>query len=252
MKHGNENLPASDTWRVKPVEHLDEKHMEDLLLYRDGSVLVLNKPSGIAVHKGAHKGADIESFFHHLQFGLPRIPALAHRLDRETSGCLVLGRHAQAIKRLGHVFSSNQVKKTYLALVVGAPEKDEGVLNSPILKTGSGSRWRIELHPEGQHALTHFKVLQRGEVSLLELMPHTGRTHQLRVHCAGAGFPIVGDPFYGVKSGQLSAENASTMLHAASIAIPFYDKKPAIEVSAPLPNHVAACMQAHGLHAMLA
>lgn len=234
-------------WRAQPVLHLSAEEIQSLLLYRDAGVLILNKPASIAVHKGAHKGADIESFFHHVQFGLPRIPALAHRLDRETSGCLVLGRHAQAIKRLGHIFSSNQAEKTYLALVVGAPKSDAGVLDQPILKTGSGARWRIELHPDGQSALTYYEVLHRGAVSLLKLTPKTGRTHQLRVHCAGAGFPVVGDPFYGVKEGTLSAQNASTMLHAWKIILPFADKKPALAATAPLPMHFVTCMQAHGI-----
>lgn len=245
----NENLEETSPYKAPAITTMSEAAMVGSLLFRDASVLVLNKPAGIAVHKGAHAGADIEAFFPHIQFGLPRVPALAHRLDRETSGCLVLGRHAQALKRLGHCFSSNQAEKTYLALVVGAPKDDAGVMDAPILKTGQGARWRIVLDASGQEAITHYEVLQRGEVSLLKLTPKTGRTHQLRVHCAGAGFPIVGDPFYGVKEGDLSAKNASTMLHAASIAIPYYDKKPPIAATAPLPAHMLALMEHYGITA---
>lgn len=245
----NENLGKTSLFQAPAVIQMDEAAMLARLIFRDASVLILDKPAGIAVHKGAHGGADIEAFFPHLQFGLPRVPALAHRLDRETSGCLVLGRHAQALKRLGHCFSSNQVEKTYLALTVGAPPTDSGVLDTPILKTGHGARWRIVLDASGQEAITHYEVLHRGDVSLLKLTPKTGRTHQLRVHCAGAGFPIVGDPFYGVKEGLLSAQHASTMLHAASIAIPYYDKKPAIAAAAPLPAHMLALMEEYQIAA---
>ncbi len=231
------------SFRAAPVTELSEAQMHALVLYRDAGVLIINKPAGIAVHKGAHGGADIESFFHHLQFGLPRVPSLAHRLDRETSGCLVLGRHPQAIRRLGHLFSSNQAEKTYLALVVGAPQQEYFTLDTPIRKTGHGARWRIELHPDGQQAITHVRVLQSGEVSLLELTPKTGRTHQLRVHLAGAGLPILGDPFYGVKEGKFSAAEASTMLHAWKIALPYDAKKTAITATAPLPNHLRVCLQ---------
>ncbi len=247
MINRNENLEALSPYKAPVISQLSAAEMEASLLFRDASVLILNKPAGIAVHKGAHGGPDIEAFFPHLQFGLPRVPALAHRLDRETSGCLVLGRHAQALKRLGHCFSSNQTGKTYLALTVGAPKEDSCVLDTPILKTGHGSRWRIVLDAKGQEAITHVEVLHRGEVSLLKLAPKTGRTHQLRVHCAGAGYPIVGDPFYGVKEGALSAANASTMLHASHIRIPYYDKKPAIEATAPLPAHMLALMEKYGI-----
>src|ERR1700756_1645690 len=99
-----------------------------LLLYRDGLMLALNKPAGIAVHRGPKGGASLEDDFDALRFGLPRKPALAHRLDRETSGCLVLGRHRRALAQLGRLFKSGAVEKTYWAMVEGGPDADEGAI----------------------------------------------------------------------------------------------------------------------------
>src|SRR5256885_10303084 len=102
------------------------------LIYRDGLMLVLDKPAGIAVHKGPKGGASLEDFFEHLRFGLPRPPALAHRLDRDTSGCLVLGRHRKALAHLGALFKHGRVGKTYWAIVEGGPEADAGGIDLPL------------------------------------------------------------------------------------------------------------------------
>lgn len=230
--------------RVKPTPQLDfsEKEMVERLLYRDAHLLIFNKPAGIAVHIGANAPVSIEQFFGHLQFGLPKPPVLAHRLDRETSGCLVLGRHRQATVKLGELFQHNKVQKTYHALVVGTPETPEGIINRPILKSGQGSRWRITLDDAGQPAVTEYRVLAKGEgASLLELKPHTGRTHQLRVHCAyGLGCAIIGDPFYGAKEGVFSNREANLMLHASEVQIPYDTKKAVIHAVALLPEHFIA------------
>lgn len=246
---GEDVTTAYPDFLAPEVAGFDEAQMLEQLLYRDACMLIMNKPAGIAVHKGAHKGLDYESFFHFLQFGLPRTPKLAHRLDRETSGCLVLGRHTKALARLGKRFTQNRVEKTYLALVVGRPAQDTGIIDMPILKTGEGARWRIILDPAGQESITHYQLLDyQNGVSLLRLSPKTGRTHQLRVHLAGLGTPIIGDPFYGEKPEEYAAGNATTMLHAHQIEIPYYPNKPAISVTAPLPEHMLACMRAHGLN----
>jgi RluA family pseudouridine synthase len=225
-----------------PLLSVSEAEMLARLLHRDAHFLVINKPPGIAVHIGANATVSIEQFFKYLQFGLPKPPVLAHRLDRETSGCLVLGRHRQATARLGELFKRNQIEKTYLALVHGAPEAEFGVIDRPILKSGQGSRWRITLDDAGQPAITEYKLLARAQnASLLELHPKTGRTHQLRVHCAFAlGCPIIGDPFYGPTTGMYTASNTSLMLHAARILIPYTQGKPALDVRAPLPPHILA------------
>jgi len=237
--------------RVKPPPKLafSETDMLERLLYRDAHLLVFNKPAGIAVHIGANATVSIEQFFGHLRFGLPKPPVLGHRLDRETSGCLVLGRHKQATAKLGELFKRSVVQKTYHALVVGKPEVSEGVIDRPILKSGQGSRWRITLDAAGQPATTGYRVIAEGEgVSLLELQPKTGRTHQLRVHCAYAlQCPVIGDPFYGEKEGRFAHRESNLMLHATNVVIPYDAKKPAVSATAPLPEHIRVMAELCGV-----
>lgn len=204
------------------------------LIYRDAMMLVLNKPSGIPVHKGFGGGETIDDWLEHLQFGLPRKPALGHRLDKDTSGCLILGRHAEALRRLSHMFSNNQIKKTYWAIVKGKPAQGEGRIDLPLMKRVKGShRWHMKADPNGQEAITDYKVLKtEGEWSWLELKPQTGRTHQLRVHCAELGCPILGDKIYGGET------EVPLMLHARAIEVPLYPKKPNILVEADAPEHM--------------
>lgn len=211
-----------------------KEEIEARLLYRDACLLVLDKPAGIAVHVTAHDTVALDQAFHHLQFGLPRPPALAHRLDRGTSGCLVLGRHRKALDRLGKMFKNQNITKTYMAVVSGVPSEREGTISASILKSGEGSKWKMSLDPAGQEAVTEYRVLSSGEgMSVLELKPKTGRTHQIRLHCAFAlNTPILGDPFYAAPS------EFPMQLHAQKLSIPYYNNKPPIAVEAPLPAHM--------------
>src|SRR5271157_1785974 len=118
-----------------------EAEINARLLYRDALILVLDKPAGIAVHKGPKGGDNFEASFHHLRFGLPRNPALAHRLDRDTSGCLVLGRHHKALEKLGLLFKQGKVEKIYWAVVVGGPAQDEGLIDLPLGRLDAGRGW---------------------------------------------------------------------------------------------------------------
>ena len=168
------------------------------LLYRDGLMLVIDKPAGLAVHRGPKGGESLEDHFGALRFGLPRAPALAHRLDRETSGCLVLGRHRRALGDLGRLFKNGAIGKTYWALVEGGPEAGEGQIDMPLGRLDETRGWWMKRDPQGQPAATTWKVLGKsGDKTWLALEPLTGRTHQLRVHCAEMGWPIVGDSIYG-------------------------------------------------------
>jgi tRNA pseudouridine32 synthase / 23S rRNA pseudouridine746 synthase len=131
------------------------------LLYRDGLMLVLDKPAGFAVHKGPKGGESLEDYFGALRFGLPRAPALAHRLDRDTSGCLVLGRHRKALAELGRLFKAGRVGKTYWALVEGGPDDDEGRIDLPLGRKDATRGWWMKHDPQGQPAMTTWKVLGR-------------------------------------------------------------------------------------------
>jgi tRNA pseudouridine32 synthase / 23S rRNA pseudouridine746 synthase len=213
------------------------------LLYRDGLMLVLDKPAGFAVHKGPKGGESLEDYFGALRFGLPRAPALAHRLDRDTSGCLVLGRHRKALAELGRLFKAGRVGKTYWAVVEGGPTEDAGRIDLPLGRKDATRGWWMQHDPQGQPAATTWKVLGRMERSTwLALEPLTGRTHQLRVHCAAMGWPIVGDSIYGTAP---RSAGPALQLHSREIVVPLYKNRAPISVSAPVPLHMherlAAC-----------
>jgi tRNA pseudouridine32 synthase / 23S rRNA pseudouridine746 synthase len=299
---------------------LDPEEMVARLLYRDGLMLVIDKPAGIAVHRGPKGGESLEDHFGALRFGLPRAPALAHRLDRETSGCLVLGRHRKALATLGRLFKSGAIGKCYWAVVEGGPAEDEGVIDLPLGRRDESRGWWMKPDPAGQPAVTKWKVLGRGQwgaseqaqntqltqnaeldvagdrassvpspacgggtgrgpaertgqthplptpppqagegarpsqgkrvdsqqaqpLTWLLLEPVTGRTHQLRVHCAARGFPIVGDTIYGTQASLRSLRKADSPrtggpplhLHSREIVVPLYKNRAPIKVMAPVP-----------------
>lgn len=218
------------------------EQMVSRLLYRDALMLVIDKPAGFAVHRGPKGGESLEDHFDALRFGLPRRPALAHRLDRETSGCLVLGRHRKALAQLGRLFKSGAVEKTYWAIVEGGPDADEGVIELPLGRLDATRGWWMKPDPKGQPAVTRWRVLGRcsphaggGTSTWLALEPVTGRTHQLRVHCAEMGWPIVGDTIYGTAP---RAGGPGLHLHAREIVVPLYKNREAIRVVAPVPPHM--------------
>ena len=213
------------------------------LLYRDGLILVIDKPAGLPVHAGPGGGPNLEAAFDALRFGLPRPPALAHRLDRDTSGCLVLGRHRKALARLGRLFAAGQVEKVYWAVVDGAPAEPEGQVELALRKLTRRTGWTMVADRNGQTAITDYRVLGRTDgLTWLECRPRTGRTHQIRVHCAALGCPVVGDPTYG----RPGAPRGPLMLHARALTLPLYPGKPPIEVTAPVPAHMRAPLQACG------
>jgi tRNA pseudouridine32 synthase/23S rRNA pseudouridine746 synthase len=256
------------------------------LLYRDGLMLVIDKPAGYAVHRGPKGGEALEDYFDALRFGLPRAPALAHRLDRDTSGCLVLGRHRKALALLGKLFKQGKVGKTYWAVVEGGPEADEGRIEIALAKRDENRGWWMKADPTGLPSVTTWKVMGRflhpspagggsprsGGVGAdstraqnvtppgafgatlpfqgrdkkqtwLALEPVTGRTHQLRVHCAEMGWPIVGDTIYGnaPRSG-----GPPLHLHAREVTVPISKNKPPVTVTAPVPAHMREMLSACG------
>ena len=221
--------------------------MVSRLLYRDGLMLVIDKPAGFAVHRGPKGGESLEDHFDALRFGLPRAPALAHRLDRDTSGCLVLGRHRKALAQLGRLFKSGAIDKTYWAVVEGAPETDGGVIELPLGRLDETRGWWMKHDPNGQPAITNWRVMGRGGTQTwLALEPVTGRTHQLRVHCAEMGWPILGDAIYGAapRSG-----GPVLHLHAREIVVPLSKNRQPIRVTAPVPQHLRAALTACGWEA---
>ena len=255
-------------------KEMTPEEMVSRLLYRDGLMLVIDKPAGFAVHNGPKGGISLEDHFSALRFGLPRSPSLAHRLDRDTSGCLVLGRHRKALAALGKRFKNGEVGKTYWAVVEGSPATDEGVIDLPLGRLDVTRGWWMKHDPQGQPAVTKWKVMGRaasvspcrgetgsrsepeGEVSRphpdgfavgpppagegkgltwLALEPLTGRTHQLRVHCAEMGWPILGDNIYGNAPRH---DGPVLHLHAREVVVPLYKNRDPIKVTAPVPEHM--------------
>src|SRR4051794_32305100 len=219
------------------------------LLYRDGLMLVIDKPAGFAVHRGPKGGESLEDHFDALRFGLPRAPSLAHRLDRDTSGCLVLGRHRKALEKLGALFKQGKISKTYWAVVEGGPEGEEGVIDLPLGRLDAGRGWWMKVDPlAGLPSKTLWKVLGRGEhagkpAAWMEFQPLTGRTHQLRVHSSALGWPIAGDPIYGSEGRE---SELPLHLHARGVKIPLSNNKPPVEVEAPVPAHMRELLAACG------
>jgi len=216
--------------------------LQALVLYRDSNLILLNKPAGLAVHGGPKTPVHLEAMLDALRFNLSHSPKLAHRLDRDTAGCLILARHDKALVRLGKLFTAGAVAKTYWAVVEGGPQDDQGRVDLPLRKVSTiEDGWRMIGDPQGQAAATRWQVKGRGNgMCWLELKPETGRTHQIRVHCAsGLGSPILGDPVYG-KSG--------VMLHLQShaVSIPYWADRPPVQVSAPVPEHMRAALTACG------
>jgi tRNA pseudouridine32 synthase/23S rRNA pseudouridine746 synthase len=220
------------------------EEMGSRLLYRDGLMLIIDKPAGLSVHKGPKGGPSLEDHFDALRFGLPRTPGLAHRLDKETSGCLVLGRHRKALADLSLLFRHGKVGKTYWAVVEGGPEAAEGRIDIPLGKLDDTRGWWMKPDPNGLPSSSTWKVMGRAEgLTWLALEPLTGRTHQLRVHCAETGFPVLGDNIYGSAP---RTGGPRLHLHAREIVVPLYKNRAPIKVVAPVPSHMREQLMACG------
>ncbi|TDH57927.1 RNA pseudouridine synthase [Dankookia rubra] len=201
-------------------------------------MLILDKPPGLAVHRGPRGGASLEDWLPALAMGRKRLPQPAHRLDADTAGCLVLGRTKPMLATLGALFAAGRAEKTYWAVVRGAPPQAAGTVDAPLLKRSTArDGWWMAVDPAGQPARTAWRVLGAAAgLTWLELRPRTGRTHQIRVHCAHLGCPILGDARYGGGEGRLH-------LLARAIALPLDPPRAAV---APPPPHMRAALAACG------
>jgi len=216
-RHASGTAAAMDFW-------------ENRVLFIDGEAIVIDKPAGLAVHPGARTPESLEAYLHHLRFGFKRLPLPVHRLDRDTSGCLLLARNPKAHKAFQRAFEEKKVAKTYVAVLDGVPDEEAGTVDMALGKTSTAEDgWRMVPEPAGKAAVTHWRVAAvRDGRAILVFTPETGRTHQIRVHAAaGIGIAIVGDPVYGAGKGPL-------LLHALSLTVE-RGAKPPIEANAPLP-----------------
>ena len=213
--------------------------LSDRVLFLDGEAIVVDKPAGLPVDTPRDGALALENHLDSLKFGFRRWPTAVHRLDRDTSGCLLLARNPKAHARFQQAFEQGLVEKTYLAIVEGVLDAHEGVIDLALTKTSTVENgWRMVADVDGKRAVTHWRTLSTiGARTMIEFKPETGRTHQIRVHAAtGLGLPIVGDPVYGLGN---SKNGAATLLHASALRLVREGKQP-VEALAPLPDSFAA------------
>ena len=207
------------------------------ILFEDAEALVIDKPGGLPLDPPRAGGDSLENYLEDLKLGFQRPPQAVHRLDRDTSGCLLLARNPRALKRFAAAFEERLVEKRYLGIVAGMVEGEEGTIALSLSKVSTAKDgWRMIPARKGKPAVTHWRKLgSRNGMTLVEFRPETGRTHQIRVHAAsGLGAPLLGDPVYGSGKGA-----PRTMLHAAGLVVPRGDKAPIIAASS-LPADFAA------------
>lgn len=210
--------------------------MEIPILFQDSRFVVLDKPAGLAVHPGPRGGPSVEDFF-------PRLsrrkdgPWLAHRLDADTAGCLVVALRKAALLAAQAEFAAGRAEKTYWAVCTGTPPTETGTVDAPLLRRSDPSGWRMAIDPAGQPARTDWRLLgARDGRSWIEFTPRTGRTHQIRIHAARLGCPLLGDPVYGAAGPPLHLLARRIRLALA----------PALTAEAPIPAHMRAALDRIG------
>lgn len=228
------------TVQRRPLSPDEAAFAESLVIHRDKDALVINKPPGLATQGGTKTSEHVDALLDGLWFDAEQRPKLVHRLDKDTSGALLLARSARAAAYFSKSFSGRTAKKVYWALVVGVPSIEDGVIDLPLSKQpGTGGEKMHVDEEEGQTARSRYRVIDQAgtRCAWVELQPFTGRTHQLRVHMAAIGHPIVGDGKYGGKDAFLTGTISRKMhLHARRIRIdhPDGDK---LDIRAELPDH---------------
>lgn len=213
--------------------------MNDLpILYEDGEALVIDKPAGLPIERPRRGGPSLDDHLEALKLGFQRAPMPVHRLDTDTSGCLLLARNPKALKRFNRAFEERAVVKLYWGVLAGVLAEEEGTIELALTKISSAEKgWRMIPAKRGKPALTHWRRLEvKDGLTLAEFRPQTGRTHQIRVHAAsGLGLPLLGDPVYGRRDPRCQR----TMLHALRLEIA-REGKPPVAAEAPIPRDFAA------------
>lgn len=212
--------------------------LDTRILFIDGEAMILDKPAGLAVTRPKQGGISLENYLASLTFGFKRWPEPVHRLDRDTSGCLLLARNPKSLLRFQRAFEERRVVKEYLAVLDGVPESTQGDIDLPLHKISSREQgWRMVADDRGKKAQTHWEIVTvKDGRALIRFKPETGRTHQIRAHALyGIGIPIVGDPIYG------TAEKTSLpmLLHSSFLSVARDNKSP-VEARAPLPQRFHA------------
>ena len=254
----SDRVQPGQTVRVPPLGNLapsrgtvptaprpeEAKALQDAVLYRDADLIALDKPAGLAVQGGSGLDRHLDGLLDALRFDAAERPRLVHRLDRDTSGVLVLARHARAAAELAAGFRAKTTRKIYWAAVVGLPKPREGKIDLPLAKLQGRLGERVMPdEDDGKPAITRYQVVSHAgdKLSWLALMPVTGRTHQLRAHCVALGTPILGDGKYGGRASRPEGvpEPRKLHLHARTLILPRPDGS-VLKLTAPLPAHMKA------------
>ncbi|MBP5534998.1 MAG: RluA family pseudouridine synthase [Alphaproteobacteria bacterium] len=229
-------MPKQEEKATKELSKADIEFIQSLVIYKDKDIIVLNKPAGLAVQGGTKTLRHVDGLLDGLKFGGER-PRLVHRLDKETSGVLALARNVKMAAYLTKAFKTKEAHKIYWAVVHGCPKQMQGEIEVPLLKkSGKNGGESVQVDENGQYAKSLYEVVDTtGDYSLLRLMPLTGRTHQLRVHCAYIGCPIVGDEKYG--GHFVDGLEKKMLLHAKALQIPLLNQKK-LKVDALIPDYM--------------
>lgn len=207
------------------------------ILYEDGEALVINKPGGLPIDQPRRGGPSLDNHIEQLKLGFQRAPVPVHRLDTDTSGCLLLARNPKALVRFNRAFEERAVGKTYIGILDGVPAQESGRVELSLSKISSAEKgWRMIPAKKGKPSITDWQLLRvHNGRALVEFRPETGRTHQIRVHAAsGIGVPLLGDPVYGRKGSA-----PRTMLHASELCL-LRPGKTDITANAPMPPDFVA------------
>lgn len=260
----SQRLEAGQTVRIPPLGDApppkkqartalsakDTAFMQSLVLYKDEDMIAINKPAGLAVQGGSKTTRHVDGMLDALKFDAPDRPRLVHRLDRDTSGVLILARSVKAASRLGHEFHEGGMEKVYWALVHNRPQYPRGTIDAKLMKSGGPGFEKMKWDDEaGRDAVTDYIMISQAadKFAWLALMPRTGRTHQIRAHCAIMNTPIIGDQKYGAPrmqdEGTLKGLGQQLCLHARSIVVPRAKGRP-VTITAPLPTHMQALFDA--------
>jgi 23S rRNA pseudouridine955/2504/2580 synthase len=249
--------PLSDTPPAPAPKHAlskaDHAFLASITLHEDDDLLVLNKPSGIAVQGGTKTTHHIDRLLEGLGDGPETRPRLAHRLDRDTSGVLVIAKRRAVAAKLGRAFQTRSVRKIYWALLHGVPKPSQGKVDAALVKAGGPDGDRVRKARPGekdiaQSAATHYSVVDRArqKVSFVSLKPVTGRQHQLRAHMAIIGHPILGDGKYEGDKNLPDGISNRLYLHARRISFPHPSGEGVVDITAPLPEHMAKAFALFG------
>ena len=237
-------VPATGQHQAKehpPVSPQNARMLQERVLFIDDTVIVIDKPAGLAVQGGSGIATHLDGMLDALRLGADERPRLVHRLDKETSGVMILARSGQSARRLTAAFRERDVLKIYWALTVGVPERHQGRIDLPLGQSGRADADRMSPDPQGGlPAITDYQVIEHAHrrAAFVALWPRTGRTHQLRAHLLAIGAPILGDERYGKATLPGTPLGGGLHLHARRLVVAHPNGGDPIDVTAPLPAHM--------------